>query len=58
MGIKLVGFKVGQSRPTTNVTIKDRNFYEGTIFQYDEYVGRKLRGAIEKSDFISIRRID
>lgn len=31
MKCKLVGFKVGQSRPTTNITIKDRNFYEGTI---------------------------
>lgn len=46
--IKLVGFKVGLSRPTTIRTI---NLDSDAIGEY-------IQKTMEHSDFISIRRID
>jgi len=52
MIIKIIGFKVGISRC---VYYKTLNLKLGFS---DKELGKYLRKAIEKSDFISIRRID
>ena len=49
MKIKIVGFKVGKGRPTANKTIKD---VENTDLD------KVLMEVLEKSDFISIRRVE
>jgi hypothetical protein len=53
MKIKLVGFKVGTARPTCNKTIdpakSERSYYD---------LGEAICIALQKSDFLSIRRIE
>lgn len=69
MKIKIVGFRVGQSRPTANVTVQgltrmgsllvDKDLErDGFLAVYDERIGKKIRLILDKSDFISIRRVD
>ena len=56
MKIKIVGFKVGKSRPTANRTL------EIPETKYDAlqsaWLGNELKKVLEKSDFVSIRRVD
>ena len=49
--IKMIGFKVGKSRPTANKTI-DLTKISNIL------LGDKLLEVLKKSDFVSIRRID
>lgn len=64
MKVKLVGFKVGQSRPTSNRTVNIREAFHKSLNVSVEHVkdmtmlGRILIQVLEKSDFISIRRVD
>ena len=53
MKIKMVGFKVGLSRPTTNITFKVKKY---ELLEWD--LGKRLLKILEKSDFVSIRKID
>ena len=62
MKIKLVGFKVGQSRPTANKTIinilpQGTDLLKPNIRNL-EGLGEVLYKILEKSDFVSIRRIE
>jgi hypothetical protein len=51
MKIKIIGFKVGQSRPTANRTVDMEKHLASEL-------GLVVFGVLEKSDFISIRRVD
>ncbi len=59
MKIKMVGFKVGESRPTAN---KAFNIFDNDdldkIEQSELALGNTLNLILQKSDFISIRRVD
>jgi hypothetical protein len=55
MKLKIIGFKVGKSRPTANHTVKDANIVSSEL---DEKLGNLVRMIAFKSDFISIRRVD
>jgi len=57
MKIKIVGFKVGESRPTANRTAKSGADFRGTATEYEKYVGAMLIEVLRKSDFISIRKV-
>ena len=61
MKIKIVGFKVGQSRPTANRTF-DTKLKEGSaeaLAESDRTLGATLRIIFyDGGDFISIRRVD
>lgn len=50
MKIKIIGFKVGLSRPTANITFNSQHKTETEL-------GKKLIEVLKKSDFISIRRV-
>jgi len=50
MKIKMIGFKVGKSRPVANKTIDLTHTITNEL-------GCKLAEMIAKSDFISIRRV-
>jgi hypothetical protein len=59
MKIKIVGFKVGQSRPTANRT------FEHQTVENDPYLkegflrlGQVIFEVMDESDFISIRRVN
>jgi len=58
MKIKIVGFKVGQSRPTANRTLTIR--LEGPITweHLSKGLGIVVLKILGKSDFVSIRRVD
>jgi hypothetical protein len=64
MKLKIVGFKVGKSRPTVNKSFalrRDEVCPEVdaiNVANFAEKVGRCIVEVIEKSDFISIRRVD
>ena len=60
MKIKIVGFKVGKSRPTANRTATVREFgEEDAVLHADlESLGSVVYATARKSDFISIRRVD
>lgn len=64
MKIKMIGFKVGQSRPTGNRTfsLPERPatypFSPTELSILDEKLGQALREVLGKSDFVSIRRIN
>lgn len=73
MRIKIVGFKVGESRPTANRTIKGwpkeveallhggfltAAFENFDVAKFDDRLGETVREVLEKSDFISIRRVN
>jgi len=49
MRIKIIGFKVGVARPTYNKTVE-----AGTC---DFDIGNIIYDALEKSDFLSIRKV-
>ena len=65
MKIKIIGFKVGRSRPTANRTIDRGKFYhfDGAYTDNEKYY-KLLASVIDDilrnkcSDFISIRRVD
>jgi hypothetical protein len=60
MKIKIVGFKVGESRPTANRTVS-MNLDEASIdglAKRNARVGNVIIDVIIVSDFISIRRVD
>jgi hypothetical protein len=50
MRIKIIGFKVGVARPTYNKTV------ESGISDFD--LGSIIYDALEKSDFLSIRKVE
>lgn len=61
MKIKIVGFKVGKSRPTENRTLDFgalKGAPEGTENMAIAGLGLVLVKILAKSDFISIRRVD
>ena len=67
MKIKIIGFKVGKSRPTANRTVRtiavgDRLLGRGRddkLWRAESLVlGGAIAVVLEKSDFISIRRVD
>lgn len=69
MKLKIVGFKVGQSRPTANRTISEVGkdvpsscgINKNDIISLDDIrlaIGDAVWHTILKSDFISIRRVD
>jgi len=53
----MIGFKVGKSRPVFNRTVNVRES-ESLDMVYDATLGKTLRKCLEKSDFISIRRVN
>ena len=55
--IKLIGFKVGQSRPTVNKTLKVPEVICMTSIETYN-IAFQVCLALVKSDFLSIRRID
>lgn len=55
MKVKIVGFKVGKSRPTANRTLD--NIVENNEFDKD-VVGEQVMAVLAKSDFVSIRRVN
>ena len=59
MRIKIIGFKVGVSRPTCNKTL---DMGELTTYDLQNYprdkLGEEVFKALWKSDFLSIRRVD
>jgi hypothetical protein len=60
MRLKIIGFKVGQSRPTANRTVSVL-VGEGRFDVHDASVsklGETLYEVLQESDFISIRRVD
>jgi len=59
MKIKIVGFKVGESRPTANRTYEliDKDDWEIQLASQEE-LGVQVAEVLAKSDFISIRRVD
>lgn len=71
MKIKVVGFKVGQSRPTANRTVSVKEPSVKVPFGYPisdadkenlvkgiARLGKSVYLTLAKSDFISIRRVD
>ena len=69
MKIKIIGCKVGKSRPTANrmmsglarmgTLLVDKDLEsDGFLAVYDEKIGKIIRLILDKSDFVSIRRVD
>lgn len=59
MKIKIIGFKVGRSRPTANRTINATKLLaEISEVELWKEIGVTIYRVLEKSDFISIRRVD
>ncbi|MCJ7768095.1 hypothetical protein MUP79_06870 [Candidatus Bathyarchaeota archaeon] len=61
MKIKIVGFKVGKSRPIANRTIALKAASEMSPSDAkfrDEALGVEIIAILDKSDFISIRRVE
>lgn len=58
MKIKIIGFKVGQARPTANRTFNENPLVYRSKEAYWERLGEILVEVLAKSDFISIRRVD
>jgi len=57
--IKIIGFKVGRSRPTANRTINATKLLaEISEVELWKEIGVTIYRVLEKSDFISIRRVD
>jgi hypothetical protein len=54
MKIKIVGFKVGKSRPTANRTFDSARIQPR---DWDDELGGAVWKVLAKSDFISIRRV-
>jgi len=50
MRIKIIGFKVGAARPAYNKTLDDT--------EPPHVIGKAILKAFEKSDFLSIRKVD
>jgi hypothetical protein len=53
--IKIIGFKVGVARPTFNRTLDLSRIPEQLTY---EDLGHAIMSALEKSDFLSIRRLN
>jgi len=61
MKLKIVGFKIGKSRPTANRTFKanDSPFESNEDFENTKSeLGFVILQVLAGSDFISIRRVD
>jgi hypothetical protein len=63
MKVKIVGFKVGVSRPTYNRTLDTNRVQmkfglDSRRFIIYAIMGEAILKALEKSDFLSIRRVD
>lgn len=62
MKIKIVGFQVGESRPTANRTVDilapEESGYPDEVIISIRNLGRAVYDVLAKSDFISIRRVD
>jgi hypothetical protein len=62
MKIKIVGFKVGKSRPTANrvydsTRIEPKDPHD-TVNDLFIELGKAVWRVLDKSDFVSIRRVD
>jgi len=55
MKVKIVGFKVGVARPTYNRTFDLSRIPEQCGY---EDLGHTIMRALEKSDFLSIRKVE
>lgn len=59
MKVKIIGFKVGVSRPTYNKTIEINDLEVGKMVDIPQFkVTFAVCEALRKSDFLSIRRVD
>lgn len=62
MKIKIIGFKVGQSRPTANRTVFAEFIDDESRTTFNcatsERIGVAVAQVLVKSDFISIRRVN
>jgi hypothetical protein len=59
MKVKIIGFKVGVSRPTFNRTIEVINPLSPIGIENDAtIIGKAVTFALSKSDFLSIRKVD
>jgi len=58
MKVKIVGFKVGVARPTYNKTLHMIWSEEDGLASQIYGLGYEIARALQKSDFLSIRKID
>ena len=58
MKVKIIGFKVGKSRPTANRSYDSTRVGTTSVDVLFRELGRQLWAALIKSDFVSIRRVD
>jgi hypothetical protein len=63
MKVKIIGFKVGVSRPTFNRTLSYQELDKGNpglayLFGDQDHIGLAIIKALEVSDFLSIRKVD
>jgi hypothetical protein len=59
MKVKIIGFKVGVSRPTFNKTFQPEFYIDSGLDGQSIYnLGFIVDKALQKSDFLSIRKVD
>jgi hypothetical protein len=67
MKVKIIGFKVGVSRPTFNKTLEYNKWLDKTsnklkgmdiLFGDQDIIGLCVIKALQVSDFLSIRKVD